>query len=128
MAWTATIKQKGIVDKAFLVNVAYSNGTNSFNEVIDMTGGDMATLSQKVSSRLATLEAVQTLAGQVTVGPFTPTTPAVHPQTAFMGAVRHFESCKRAVDLGLILATDPIYTDAEAAAKAAYDPSFIDLL
>lgn len=123
--WAATIKQKGIVDKSFLVNVLYDNGATSFNEIIDMTGGSLDVLSQKIQSRLTTLNTTQALIPLVTLGSYI-AQPATQANGAFLSAVKHFKSCQQAVALGLILSTDPIFTAAQATMIAAYDPSFID--
>lgn len=126
MAWTASVVQKGIVDKSFLVGISYTSGALQFVETLDMTGASLQYLSDRVSSRLATLESTQTLIPQVTLGAFTPTVAPATPLGTFLAALKHFNACQRAVTLGLMQVTDATYTSAQSAMQSAFDPSFID--
>lgn len=131
MAWTANIVQKGIVDKSFIVGVSYTNGSIQFVEQVDMTGGTLQALSDRVASRLATLETTVALIPQVTPGPFipTPATPQLTAaQIAFITAFNTLRRAKQAVDIGLIANTDTTYVNALTAAQAAYDPAFLTLV
>lgn len=131
MAWTATIKQKGIQDKAFLVNVLYDNGSIQFNEILDMTGGSVQVLSDRIASRLALLETTQALIPQIATGPFTPTVASQTPQTPlqiFKGKLRILQNAQILVNLGLLATGDSGYTQAFSDAQAAFDPSFVSLI
>jgi hypothetical protein len=126
MAWTATIKDKRIVDKQLLVNVLYDNGSINFNEVMDVTGSTIQSVSDRISSRLATLEATQTLIPLIPAGPFTPLgAQATPPVNVFLVALKSLRNAQEAVELGLITNADAAYTTALANAKAAFDSSFI---
>lgn len=126
--WTAKIAETNSKDGTFIVNVLYSNGTDSINEVIDMTGGSESVLSQKVSDRLDTLNKTEVLKTKISLGNFTPVITDLASKRNFQEAVRRLTSCQRAVSLGLIMETDKIFKDAKDAVIAAYDPSLIDAL
>lgn len=122
--FTSSIVQKGIQDKAFLVGVSYSNGSVQFVETLDMTGGDLPTLNQKVASRLATLNATETLIPQVTPGVFVPVTPGQTPLQIFLSSLRTLQSLTNLVTLGVIPDTNSAYQTALANAKSLYNDSF----
>jgi hypothetical protein len=125
--WTSEIFSKQKVNDKFIVVVKFINGTESFTESIDMTGGTAEVLARKVASRLATLNDSDTLEPQVSVGAYTPNVPT-DTALAFKAAIKRLTSLKRAVDLGLITTASPVYVQGVAAVQAAFDPSFIDLL
>lgn len=126
MAWTASVAQKNYQNGILLVNVSYTDGTNVFNEVIDLTGGDINTAKAKVRSRIAALTVSDTLAAAIPIGPLNPGSVAQSTQDIFLTALRHFQACKRAVDLGLITTADTLYTDAQADMITKWSPAFID--
>ncbi len=128
MAWTATIVQKGIVDKSFLVGISYSNGTFQFVETANLTGGTMQILSDTVSGRLAQLEATQTLLPQVTLGSFTPTVATPPTPTAFQTFItnlRALQNVQQLVTLGVISSSDTTYVTSLTAVQTTFDQSFI---
>lgn len=128
MAWNATVADKQYVNGVLKVSVEYSNGVDQkFTEVVDVTGGDITIAKTKVRARLATLVATDDLASKVVIGAsLNSVTPSVTPQETFIAAMRHFQSCKRAVDLGLMTVSDNLYTTAQSAMISSYDPSFVD--
>lgn len=74
------------------------------------------------------LQTTQALIPQVTIGAFTPTSTANTPLQQFRTALNHFNSCQRAVDLGLITAQDVLYTTAKTNLVNLWDPTFVDSL
>lgn len=125
MAWTAKIVGNGIKEAALIVGVSYTNGSIQFVEQLDMTGGTLDGLSQKIATKLTTLEATQTLLGQVTNGPFIPATATPTTLDDFRTKFRILQNAKTLADLAIITTSDPIYTTALANAKTAFDPSFV---
>ncbi len=109
--WTAKISQKDYTNGSLSVNVAYSNGSVGFNEVYDMTGASTDILSNRINTRLDSLNTTDALSSSLSVGAFTPTSTAPTPQANFLVALRHFQAVKRAVDYGLVADTDKVYTD-----------------
>lgn len=126
--WQAIIDSKSDVNGVVIVGVVYTNGVTKTLEAIDMTGGSMDTLNNRIQSRLNTLDANDLLLGSIVLGPFTPTTKPQTDAQIFQAALNHFQSCERCVDRGLIQKTDKEYTDAQAAMIAAFNVSFIDLV
>lgn len=125
--WTSNIINKRKDNEKFFIDVLYTNGMEKFIENIDMTGGSVNVVNIKIADRLNTLNASDTLETQVTLGNFIPTKP-VTLENAFLEALKHFQACKRAVNLGLITDKDKIFVDAFDAVLASYDPTFIDFI
>ena len=55
--WKSTIPGYSYVNGVITVSVEYTNGTDSFHESLDMTGGTIDSLDQKVQGRLGVLNA-----------------------------------------------------------------------
>lgn len=126
MAWTASIVQKGIVDKSFLVGVSYSNGTFQFVESINLTGGSVQTLSDVVTARLGALATTESLIPQILVGAFTPQpSSAQTPIQVFQNNLKQLRNAKELVDLGVITTLHTSYVNALNAVTLTFDPSFI---
>jgi len=123
--WAAKIADKQYLNGALFVNVFYSNGTASFNEIIDLTGGSVDILSSKIQGRLDTLNASDAALTGITLGTFTPTTKPDSSLQTFLAALKVLRSAQTAVDLKLMASSDKAFTDALAAAQAAFSPTFI---
>ncbi len=115
--WTAAVSDKSFASGVLKVTVVFTNGTDSFNEDIDLTGGSLDVLSQKVANRLNTLNATAALVDTIANGPVPAFTPA--PIDPLIDARSALRLAKEDVDLGIIQVTDPAYTDALAAAQSA---------
>lgn len=135
--WNAKILNTNYSPGLFVVTVEYSNGDKTFTEPIDMTGGSKEVLSQKIQSRLDTINATETLnlSGDIIPGPFIPIEIPEDPALTFNKAVRVVENTKRLQDLGIIDASvtspkpvssspDPL-SEAVQIAKDSYDPEFL---
>lgn len=122
--WTATVADKSFVSGVLKVKVSFTNGTDSFSEDIDLTGGSLDVLSQKVAGRLNTLNASAALVDTIAVGPVAPFTP--EPVDPLVAARRALAQAKEDADLGIIQTTDKAYTEALANAQAAYTAASID--
>lgn len=110
--WTSTIANTQTVNGTLIVNVVYSSdqpGINNITQAIDLTGGTLDVLSQKVQAQIDTLNATDTLAAQIQTGPFTPVVPTPDPEIA---AISTLQQAKQLVDLGIITSADTQYTDA----------------
>ncbi len=115
--YTASVSDKSFAAGVLKVSVVFTNGTDSFNEDIDLTGGSLDILSQKVANRLNTLNATAALVDTIENGPVPAFTPA--PIDPLIAARRALIQAKQDVDLGIIQVTDAAYTDALAAAQSA---------
>lgn len=65
MDWTATIVSKDYSKGVLLVGVEYTNGNETFSESIDMTGGTLDVLNQKIQGKLNTLNATSDLISDI---------------------------------------------------------------
>lgn len=99
-----------------MVDVQFTSGDTSVIKTIDMTGGSMDVLNQKIQSQIDTLNASDDLLTQIPIGPFTPVLPTPDPEIAAIGAL---QQAKQLVDLGVITTDDPQYTDALSTAQDA---------
>ncbi len=122
--YTATVLSNSFLAGVLKVTVAFTNGTETFNEDIDLTGGSLDILAQKVANRLNTLNATAALAAIIVAGPVPPFTPTpIDPLVAARNALRQ---AKEDADLGILQVTDKAYTDALAAAQSAYTAASVD--
>lgn len=122
--WSAAIAEKKYLNGSLNVVVRFDNGTDSFTETFGVSS--QTGLSDLISARLASLNATDTLNGLLVTGAFTPVTkPPKSGAETFQAALGTLRSAQRAVDLGIITKADPLYTNALAAAQAAFDPSFL---
>lgn len=126
--WTAKLAEKNYKNGVFKLIVEYTNGTQAFTEVIDMTGGDENILAVKVGDRLRSLNANDGLDSKVNLGDAVSGTTTKTDAQTFTEKLNHFRRCKTAVDLMLLDPKSPTYLDAEAAMKSAWDVSFIENL
>lgn len=116
--WTAKVTDKSFVNGVFSVTVAYTNGKETFSDVIDMTGGSPEVLSQKVTTKLNTLNATVPLVDAIVLGDVPPfVQPAPDPLDA---ARRALATANQDAELGIIQKIDKVYIDALDAAQAAY--------
>lgn len=127
MAWTANIDSKDYINGVLTVRVLYTNGPAKLGDAIDMTGGNIDVLNSKIADRLNTLNATDDVNAKISSGSFTPTS-TLDPNQPFRNALRHFQSCQRAVDLGLITNQDKVFTQAFSALQAVYNDTLIDLI
>lgn len=127
--WTAQVADKKNSNGSLTVNVQYTDGANLFNDVIDLSGGDVEGAKARVRNRLSTLNASDSLFASIPLG-FNNFTAAASPaptaRETFVANLRKFQACQRAVTLGLITNSDSVYTSAQAAMLSVWDPSFID--
>jgi len=65
MDWTAIIVSKDYSKGILLVGIEYTDGNETFGESIDMTGGTLDVLNQKIQDRLNTLNTTSTLISDV---------------------------------------------------------------
>lgn len=123
--WTAKIAEKELRDGQLLVNVAFSNGTQDFNEIISVRSQEE--LSQRVKSRILELERVDLAKDAISVGNFTPVDKTQSEKEVFYEALENLRRIKRAIDLGVIDETHPKFKDAVQEVKTLFKPEFLSL-
>lgn len=114
--WTAQIESKTNDRSVLFVGVQYTDGTKKFGESIDMTGGDIDTLNNKIQARLNTLNANDTLVDDITLGAFTP--PTIKPVDEKEAALTELRKLQDLVNLGVLKESDQQVLDAIADVKA----------
>lgn len=114
--WTSKIVGKRLESGALYVDIHFVNGEASIARTIDLTGGSLDVLSQKVQDQLNTLNTTDTLATNIVIGDFTPDVPDADPKGI---ALANLRQTKELVSLGVIKDTDPQVADALTAFKDA---------
>lgn len=125
--WTAEIQNSDYSNGVLTVGVKYTNGTSEVAEKLDMTGGSMDVLSQKVQNRLSALETTEALNAQIKTGAFTPVVPPESPEIALRAAVRHLEAVQKATDLGLLPAKTELDA-AKAKVQELFTPEMVSVI
>lgn len=118
--WQSRITNKVFNNGVLLVDVQFYNEDSSIIKSIDMTGGSLDVLSQKIQSQIDTLNATDDLVSQIQTGEFTPNIPEVDPE---IQAISDLQKAKQLVDLGLITTDDIQYTTALSTAQGAVKTS-----
>lgn len=122
--WTAEITDISFTGSVFTVTVYYTapvgSTAGSFGEVMDVTGGTPDVVNQKITTRLSTINANESLCRSIVRGPVTPASSTLTPDNALLAAKNNLATLKQDVDLGILAATDQIYIDALSAAQVAY--------
>lgn len=116
--WTSTIKGKDFVNGQFRVSVEYTDGTNTFSEVHNLSNQE--NLDRTIRSRIAQLEATATFSTTVSTGPYTPSEEVKATPTAYDLAIQEVSRVKNLVELGILKETDKEFIDAITALKAEY--------
>ncbi len=124
--WKAIIENKNYTDGKLTVVVVFTNDKVKFAETIDLTGGSVEVLNQKITSRLNTLNASETFETQIPMGDFVPAPMIPSLQEEFFTALRRLETLKRLVNAEILTDADQVYVDALALVKKTYDPTFIN--
>lgn len=126
MAWTAQVAEKKNLNGIVTVNVQYTDGVNTFGEVIDLSGGDVEGAKTRVRNKLSMLNSNDALFATIPVGFNNFTAAAPSAKDNFISAMRTFQRWQRAVELGLATVSDTGYTTAQQAMISAWNTSFID--
>jgi hypothetical protein len=120
--WTSKIVEKGIEKGELAVNVFFTNGTDSFNQLYKITNaGD--DLDGYIKSRLSQLNSVASI--NVALGDYTPKAATPNLKTDYQNKLARIVHFKTLVDLGIITTSALEYKTAQADLLAAYDPTFI---
>lgn len=69
--WNAKIFSNSFVKGQLLIGVEYSNGVQTFNETIDLTGGTKEGLDARIQAKLLTLNTSDIAAAAIAIGDFT---------------------------------------------------------
>lgn len=112
--WTSKIVGKRYENGALFIDLHFLNGEASVARTIDLTGGSLDVLSQKIQAQLDTLNATEALVEQVILGDFTPVV-----LESKEDPLQKLRALKEQVDLGVIEETDPKIAEALAEAKQA---------
>jgi len=115
--WSAKIADKGFKGGVLTVNVAYTQGAESFNEVYQVTNA--FDLDRRIRNRLLQLEETDAFSKALTVGEYTlvETVETKTPQGEFNEKLGNLQRLKNLVDLGVIDEDNAEYTSALAETK-----------
>jgi hypothetical protein len=150
MAWAANINSIEFTNGNASVQVAYVRDSPSATVTDTYNTGDPGSIPQTIQNRLAQLQSVDDWIAANAAGPVAPAAavqpatgaqgsttasagavgtaapaPPVTPIQALQGALANLRSVMQLVTLGVLQATDPNVTAAQAVVSAAFDPSLI---
>lgn len=105
MAWTAELINKSLDNEAIIYTVRYGDGTRQFDKRYRLSGDD---LKAAVRAHLDVLENLDAANSANPPGPINP--PATNTALLqFRTRLQRLKSAQKAIDLGVIDATNPAY-------------------
>lgn len=125
--WQAEIESKTFENGVLKIGVQYTNGTQKFSESIDLTGGDMKTLSIKIQSKLDTLNASEATNTAIMLGNFSAPVPdqAEVDKQIYFSDLQTLQKMQSLIDSGIKDAQDKDFTDLQLKIKAEFKPEYV---
>lgn len=127
--WKAIPVDKTIVDGKVRVGVAYALGDTVRREEYDFAEGDAySQLQNRIASRLAALNSSITLDGKPVDTPKPqPPPPIDQARQDYASLLTHYRQLQRAIDVGVLMETDPDVKATLDQLKAGYRPEYLEM-